>query len=37
MLLKIKGWDKVPDHMKQSFFSDLQVVLDKYQLIGVFE
>lgn len=37
MNLKIKGWADVPDNRKQNFFLELEQVLDKYELIGVFE
>jgi len=37
MILKIKGWENVPDHRKQSFFLELETVLDKYELFGVFQ
>lgn len=37
MNLKIKGWENVHDQSKQQFFLDLEAVLDKYELIGVFE
>ena len=37
MNLKIKGWENVPDYKKQDFFMDLDAVLDKYELFGVFE
>lgn len=37
MNLKIKGWDKMPDNQKQNFFMELEAVLNKYELFGVFE
>ena len=37
MNLKIKGWDKIPEQRKQKFFMDLESVLNKYELFGVFE
>ena len=37
MNLKIKGWENVPEHRKQKFYLDLESVLNKYELFGVFE
>lgn len=37
MNLKIKGWENVPDERKKDFFLELEAVLDKYKLIGVFQ
>ena len=37
MNIKVKGFENVQDQDKQQFFLDLEQVLDKYELIGVFE
>lgn len=37
MNLEIKGWDKMPDNSKQNFFLELEAVLNKYELFGVFQ
>lgn len=37
IFVRIKCWDNVPDERKLDFFQDLQTVLDKYELIGVFQ
>jgi len=37
MNLEIKGWDKMPDNRKQNFFLELEAVLNKYELFGVFQ
>ena len=37
MNLEIKGWKDVPDSKKQSFFLELEAVLNKYELFGVFQ
>jgi len=37
MNLEIKGWEHMPDHKKQIFFLELEAVLNKYELFGVFQ
>jgi len=37
MKLEIKGWEKMPEHRKQKFFLELEAMLNKYELFGVFE
>ena len=37
MNLEIKGWDKMPDSRKRAFFLELEAVLNKYRLFGVFQ
>lgn len=37
MNLEIKGWDNIPDEKKSTFFLEMEAVLNKYELFGVFK
>lgn len=37
VILRIKGWENMLDQNKQKFFNEMEALLDKYELFGVFE
>lgn len=37
MNLEIKGWENISNNKKQNFFLELEAVLNKYELFGVFQ